>query len=116
MTSQVDVHLSKFIADLVLRQDAPQRPSLTQTLPQGSAPPHTTALTMPLVLPEALSHHDSSPSTSLQIQEGEEVSTVSTGEGLSQDSHKQSAAAGYRGTVVRFNNSRPGYVWQDSPD
>lgn len=95
--SQVDVHLSKFIADLVLRQAGPLLPSHTHTLPPGSTQPHATALTLPLVLPNALSQHDSSPCGSLQTQERGEDLAVSTGDVLV-STYECRAASGHRGS------------------
>ena len=79
----MDVHLTKFIEHLMLRQAEPLVPSCTRTLahtsPQSSAQPHTTALTLPLVLPETHSQQDSTAAAGGQTQAEAEAVAASRG-------------------------------------
>ena len=83
--AQVDVHLTKFIDDLTLRQTEPPVPSVTHThahahtSSQDSAQPHTTALSLPLVLPETHSQQDST-AVAGHTQAGAGVTVASRGQ------------------------------------
>ena len=79
----MDVHLTKFIDDLMLRQDEPLVPSCAHThahtFSQDTPQPHTTALTLPLTLPETHSQQDRT-AVAGQTQAGPEVAAASRGQ------------------------------------
>ena len=80
----MDVHLTKFIDDLMLRQAEPLVSSRTHTRAhtssQDSAQTHTTALTLPLVLPETHSLQDSTAVAGGHQQAGAEAVAASRGQ------------------------------------
>ena len=94
----MDVHLAKFIADLQLRQEdvftVPQ--PVTQAASVCTVQPHSTALKLPMLLPEVQSKHDSNStgSTVLQAQPDLEDSAVSGGELVAVHCRASSAFAG----------------------